>query len=209
MFYKKYLKRILDFQFSLILLLILCPFLILLGFLILIKLGRPVLFRQERPGLNEKLFTIYKFRSMVNEKNKNGTFIPDKLRTTRFGRFLRRSSLDELPELYNVLIGEMSFIGPRPLIPRYLPYYSEIEKKRHTVRPGITGYAQIKGRNSLDWNERFAMDVFYVENLSFIMDIKILIKSIVPVIRRKGIEIDYLPDFDTVRKETEIKNRSD
>ncbi len=172
--YKNCVKRCLDLLLSLCGILVLSPVLLVLCVLVRVKLGSPVLFRQERPGKNERIFTLCKFRTMTDEKDENGDLLPDAVRLTKFGRFLRATSLDELPELFNILKGDMSIIGPRPLLVSYLPYYSEREKLRHSVRPGLTGLAQVSGRNFLDWDRRLEKDVEYVENLSFGMDVKVL-----------------------------------
>ncbi len=172
--YKKCIKRALDFLLSLCGIIVLSPVLLILCILVRVKLGSPVLFRQERPGRNEKIFTLCKFRTMTDEKDENGHLLPDAVRLTKFGRFLRGTSLDELPELFNILKGDMSIIGPRPLLVSYLPYYSEREKLRHSVRPGLTGLAQVSGRNYIDWDRRLARDVEYVEHLTFGMDVKVL-----------------------------------
>ncbi len=172
--YAVFFKRLLDFILSLCAIIILSPVLLVLAILVRIKLGSPVLFKQERPGRHEKIFTLCKFRTMTDERDENGELLPDHVRLTRFGKFLRSSSLDELPELFNILKGDMSIIGPRPLLVSYLPYYSEKEKKRHDVRPGLTGLAQVSGRNFIDWDRRLEKDVEYVEHLSFAMDCKVL-----------------------------------
>ena len=172
--YKNCIKRCLDFLLSLCGVIVLSPVLLALGILVRVKLGSPVLFRQERPGKNEKIFTLCKFRTMTDEKDEGGKLLPDAVRLTKFGKFLRATSLDELPELFNILKGDMSIIGPRPLLVSYLPYYSEREKLRHSVRPGLTGLAQVSGRNFLDWDRRLEKDVEYVEKLSFRMDLKVL-----------------------------------
>lgn len=172
--YKNCVKRCLDLLLSLCGILVLSPVLLALCALVRVKLGSPVLFRQERPGKNERIFTLCKFRTMTDEKDESGDLLPDAVRLTKFGRFLRATSLDELPELFNILKGDMSIIGPRPLLVSYLPYYSEREKLRHSVRPGLTGLAQVSGRNFLDWDRRLEKDVEYVENLSFGMDVKVL-----------------------------------
>lgn len=174
MIYAKYVKRILDFLLSLCGIIVLSPVLLILSVLVRVKLGSPILFKQERPGRNEKIFTLCKFRTMTDEKDAEGNLLPDSVRLTRFGKFLRATSLDELPELFNILKGDMSIIGPRPLLVSYLPYYSEREKKRHSIRPGLTGLAQVSGRNFIDWDKRLEKDVEYVENLSFRMDMKVL-----------------------------------
>jgi lipopolysaccharide/colanic/teichoic acid biosynthesis glycosyltransferase len=172
--YKHFIKRLLDFILSLCALIVLSPLLLILCFLVRTKLGSPVFFRQERPGRNEKIFTLCKFRTMTDERDENGDLLPDAVRLTKFGKFLRATSLDELPELFNILKGDMSIIGPRPLLVSYLPYYTEREKQRHSVRPGLTGLAQVSGRNFIDWDRRMEKDVEYVENLTFAMDIKVL-----------------------------------
>lgn len=172
--YKSCIKRCLDFLLSLCAIIILSPVLLVLCILVRTKLGSPVFFRQERPGRNEKIFTLCKFRTMTDARDANGELLPDSVRLTKFGKFLRATSLDELPELFNILKGDMSIIGPRPLLVSYLPYYSEREKLRHSVRPGLTGLAQVSGRNFIDWDRRMEKDVEYVENLTFAMDLKVL-----------------------------------
>jgi len=181
------LKRFFDLILSLILAIILAPLLITLSLLNFLFLGSPLIFKQKRPGLNEKIFSIYKFRSLTNEKDKKGNFLPDKRRLTKYGIFIRSFSLDELPQLYNVLRGEMSFVGPRPLRIEYLKYYSDEQKKRHFVKPGITGFTQVNGRNSISWEKKFKMDIFYVENMNFFLDCFILIKTIFLMPLRKNI----------------------
>lgn len=185
--YRKYIKRVLDFTLSLIALIILSPLYLVLAILVRIKLGSPIIFKQERPGLNEKIFTLYKFRTMTDEKDENGKLLPDEVRLTKFGKFLRSTSLDELPELINIIKGDMSIVGPRPLLVEYLPLYNEKQKCRHNVRPGLTGYAQISGRNSISWEEKFNDDLMYIENITFIEDLKIVLKTALKVIKREGI----------------------
>ena len=172
--YKKYIKRCLDFLLSLCGIIVLSPILAILAVLVRVKLGSPVLFKQERPGKDEKIFTLCKFRTMTDARDEKGELLPDAVRLTKFGKFLRATSLDELPELFNILKGDMSVIGPRPLLVSYLPYYTEGERLRHSVRPGLTGLAQVSGRNFLDWDRRFQKDVEYVEHLTFGMDMKVL-----------------------------------
>lgn len=172
--YKNCIKRLLDILLSLTGIILLCWLYLILFILVRVKLGSPVLFRQQRPGKNEKIFTLYKFRTMTDARDENGNLLPDSIRLTGFGKLLRATSLDELPELFNILKGDMSLIGPRPLLVSYLPYYSEREKLRHTVRPGLTGLAQVSGRNFIDWDHRLQKDVEYVEHLSFGMDLKVL-----------------------------------
>lgn len=185
--YRKYIKRVLDFTLSLIALIILSPIYLVLAILVRIKLGSPIIFKQERPGLNEKIFTLYKFRTMTDEKDENGNLLPDEVRLTKFGKFLRSTSLDELPELINIIKGDMSIVGPRPLLVEYLPLYNEKQKCRHNVRPGLTGYAQISGRNSISWEEKFNDDLMYIENITFMEDLKIILKTALKVIKREGI----------------------
>ena len=188
--YRNYVKRIMDIFLSFIAIFILLPLILLLAFLVKIKLGSPILFFQERPGKDEKIFRLYKFRSMSEEKDQEGHYLPDEKRLTRFGRKLRSTSLDELPELFSILKGDMSIVGPRPLLIEYLPYYTEIERKRHKVRPGLTGLAQVEGRNYLSWDERLKKDVAYVEQISFWLDCKIIVKTFINVIRQKGVAED-------------------
>lgn len=172
--YKKWVKRCLDFLLSLCAIILLSPLLLVLTILVRVKLGSPVIFHQERPGKDEKIFTLCKFRTMTDERDEKGEPLPDAVRLTKFGKFLRGTSLDELPELFNILKGDMSIIGPRPLLVSYLPYYSKREKLRHSVRPGLTGLAQVSGRNFIDWDRRMDKDIEYVEHLSFAMDMKVI-----------------------------------
>ncbi len=185
--YKKFFKRFLDIFISLISLIILSPILLIIAILVRINLGSPIIFKQERPGKNEKVFTLYKFRTMTDKKDENGELLPDSERRTKFGDFLRSTSMDELPELVNILVGSMSIIGPRPLLVEYLPYYTNEEHHRHDVRPGLTGWAQANGRNLVNWDDRFKMDLEYVNNLTFLMDIKIIFKTVKIVLKREGI----------------------
>ena len=185
--YIKYIKRFIDIIISFAFMICFFWIYILLAILVKLKLGRPVIFRQKRPGLNEKIFTMYKFRTMTDEKDEQGNLLSDKDRLTKFGKFLRSTSLDEIPELWNVIKGEMSLVGPRPLLVSYLAKYNEYEKRRHEVRPGITGWAQINGRNNTTWSDRFKNDIYYVENVSFLLDIKIVTQTFLKVIRRKDI----------------------
>lgn len=173
-FYAQYIKRIVDIIISLLVIIIFCWLYLILAILVRVKLGSPILFKQARPGKDEKIFNLYKFRTMTDKRDAEGKLLPDKDRLTKFGNFLRKSSLDELPEFFNILKGDMSFIGPRPLLVEYLPYYTEREKLRHTVRPGLTGLAQVSGRNTVDWDTRFEIDAQYVENLNFLMDLKVI-----------------------------------
>ena len=201
--YKNHIKRILDIFLSLCGILILSPVYLILWVLVRRKLGKPALFTQERPGRNEKIFRLYKFRSMTDERDENGMLLPDEVRLTRFGKILRSTSLDELPELFNILKGDMSLIGPRPLLVRYLPYYTKEERRRHDVRPGLTGLAQVNGRNALGWEERFAFDLEYVDNCSFFMDLKVLGMTVGKVLKRSGTlsgADQTVADFDEYRK---------
>jgi len=185
--YAKCIKRLLDFVLSLIALIILSPVFIIVALIVRIKLGKPILFKQKRPGLNEKIFTMYKFRTMTDAKDENGNLLPDEKRLTRFGKFLRSTSLDELPELINILKGDMSIVGPRPLLVEYLELYNEEQKHRHDVRPGLTGLAQVSGRNAITWEEKFAKDIEYIGKISFILDLKIIINTVKKVFQREGI----------------------
>lgn len=185
--YVKYIKRLLDIILSLIAIIILSPLILVLCLLVKIKLGSPVIFTQERPGKDEKIFRLYKFRSMTGDRDAKGNLLPDDERLTSFGKKLRSTSLDELPELFNILNGDMSIVGPRPLLIEYLNLYNKNQKKRHNVRPGLTGYAQVNGRNSVSWEERFDMDIWYVNNISLITDIKIILNTIKVVLRKDGI----------------------
>jgi sugar transferase EpsL len=185
--YKSFLKRYLEFVLTLNVLFLLFPIYVFFIFLAMIKIGRPVFFRQSRPGINGKIFNIYKLRTMTNERNSDGILLPDKNRLTKFGQFLRSSSIDELPGLLNVLNGSMSLVGPRPLLVEYLPLYSKRQARRHEVRPGVTGWAQVNGRNAIDWNEKFEMDIWYIDNQSFLLDIKILWMTVKKVITQDGI----------------------
>lgn len=186
----KYIKRILDIISSLLAIIFLSPLLAVTAVLVKTKLGSPVLFRQERPGKDEKIFTLMKFRTMTDERDENGELLPDEVRLTKFGKFLRSTSIDELPELFNILKGDMSVIGPRPLLVKYLPRYNEHQHRRHEVRPGLSGWAQVNGRNSISWEEKFDLDVEYVDNYSLSKDINILFMTVMSVIKRDGINSD-------------------
>lgn len=186
-FYERYVKRPQDFLCALLACVVLSPVLLILAFLVRIKLGSPVLFAQERPGLNGKIFKLHKFRTMTNAKDENGELLPDDARLTPFGKALRATSLDELPEIFAILTGKMAVCGPRPLLVKYLPLYNERQARRHEVRPGFTGLAQINGRNSITWEEKFELDVQYVDNITFLGDWKIVFKTLLTVIRREGI----------------------
>ena len=186
-FYERFIKRPQDFILSLVALIVLSPVFLVLAILVRVKLGSPVIFKQERPGLNGRIFTLYKFRSMSDARDENGNLLPDEVRLTRFGKILRSTSLDELPELVNILKGDMSIVGPRPLLVRYLPLYSEHQARRHEVRPGFTGYAQVHGRNAITWEDKFDKDVYYVDHVSFLMDWKIIFRTVLTVLKREGI----------------------
>ena len=185
--YKRFVKRCLDFLLSLAALIILSPVLLLVAILVRCKLGSPILFKQKRPGLHEKIFCMYKFRTMTDAKDADGNLLPDEVRLAKFGKLLRSTSLDELPELFNILKGDMAIVGPRPLLVQYLPRYNERQHHRHDVRPGFTGLAQVNGRNSISWQEKFEWDVRYVENVSFLMDLRIIAKTVKVVLKRDGI----------------------
>ena len=188
--YNKYIKRILDILISLTFIVLFSWLYLILVILVRIKLGSPVLFCQKRPGYKEKIFTLYKFRTMTDKRDEKGNLLPDSERLTKFGSMLRSTSLDELPEMFNILKGDMSLIGPRPLLVEYLPYYTEEERLRHSVRPGLTGLAQVSGRNYLAWDKRLARDVEYVNHISFIMDVRIIIKTIMVVFKKEDVSVD-------------------
>ena len=185
--YRGFVKRVFDIVISVCSLVILSPVLLIVAILVRTKLGSPVLFSQERPGFKGKIFRLYKFRSMTDKRDESGQLLPDGERLTSFGKSLRSASLDELPELWNILKGNMSLVGPRPLLVQYLPLYSAEQMRRHDVRPGLTGYAQVNGRNAVSWQDKFAMDCWYVDNISFWLDLKILCSTVVMVFKRSGI----------------------
>lgn len=187
MIYRRVVKRLLDVLISFLALLLLSPLLLLLAILVRLKLGSPVIFRQDRPGLHGKVFQLVKFRTMTDRKDENGELLPDEVRLTPFGKKLRALSLDELPEFWNILKGDMSFVGPRPLLVRYLPLYSPEQAHRHDVLPGLTGWAQVNGRNAITWQEKFQYDLEYVRSVSFAMDVKIVMMTIRSVLKREGI----------------------
>lgn len=208
--YKKFFKRFFDIILSLIAIIILSPVYLIISILVLIFMGWPILFKQPRPGKNEKIFNMYKFRTMTNKKDKDGNLLPDEQRLPKFGRFLRKTSLDELPEIFSIFIGKMSIVGPRPLVVQYLPYYTEEEHHRHDVRPGLTGWAQVNGRNNLSWDDRFKLDIEYVNNISLIFDIKIIFLTIKKVIKASDINVrgtGKMMDFDEYRREQNELNR--
>lgn len=188
--YRVFLKRILDFLMALILIILTLPLMLITYFLIKKHISKNAIFTQLRPGLNEKIFKIYKFKTMNDERDENGKLLPDELRLNDYGKKIRALSLDELPQLFNVLKGDMSFIGPRPLLPEYLPLYNDEQKLRHSVRPGITGLAQVNGRNAISWRKKFEFDTFYAKNLSFLLDIKIAFLTVKKVIKKEGVNKD-------------------
>lgn len=186
-FYERFIKRPQDFLCSLLAIIVLSPVMLITTVLVRVKLGSPVIFKQDRPGLNGKVFKLYKFRSMTDKRDEKGNLLPDEERLTHFGKILRSTSLDELPELFNIFKGDMAVVGPRPLLVKYLPRYNEHQARRHEVRPGFTGYAQVHGRNSITWEDKFDEDVYYVDHVSFLMDWKIIFKTVVTVLKREGI----------------------
>lgn len=203
--YALFFKRILDFVLSLCALIVLSPLLLILIVLGTVFMGGNPFFTQERPGKDEKVFKLIKFRSMDNRKDKSGKLLPDEVRLNKYGRFLRGTSLDELPEIVNILKGDMSIVGPRPLLVRYLPYYTKEERIRHLARPGLTGYAQANGRNAVTWDEKLAMDVWYVNHITFLTDVKIFIDTIIVVLKRESVEVEGVEALDVyrIRKENE------
>lgn len=204
--YRLYFKRPMDFILSLLAIIILSPVFIITGILVRTKLGSPILFKQNRPGLDEKIFTMYKFRTMTDQKDENGELLPDHIRLTKFGKMLRATSLDELPELFNILKGDMSIIGPRPLLVQYLPLYSAHQQRRHEVRPGLSGYAQVNGRNSISWEEKFDLDVQYVDNVTFINDVRIIIMTIKKVFIKDGISSESSVTMEAFEGNTRVIN---
>jgi len=206
--YKRYFKRPMDFILSLIAIIVLSPVMLIIALLVRIKLGSPVIFKQERPGLNEKIFTLYKFRTMTDERDENGELLPNHMRLTKFGKILRSTSLDELPQLFNILRGDMSFIGPRPLLVEYLPLYNERQRRRHNVRPGLSGLAQVNGRNAISWEEKFDYDIEYVENISFLLDLKLILSTFLKVFKREGINKSENVTMEKFKGTTNLANRS-
>jgi len=200
--YEKYVKRLLDILISLAVIALFCWLYIIVAVLVRVNLGSPIIFKQPRPGKNDKVFNMYKFRTMTNGKDAEGNLLPDEERITKFGLWLRRTSLDELPEIFCILFGTMSLIGPRPLLVKYLPYYTDEERKRHDVRPGLTGNAQAHGRNAISWEEKFRLDVEYVEHITFITDVKVIIDTVKAVFAKSDIELNALPDFDVYRSQS-------
>ena len=197
--YRRFIKRPQDFICALLAIIVLSPIMIITAILVRVKLGSPVLFTQDRPGKNEKIFKLYKFRTMTDGKDKDGNLLPDEVRLTSFGKKLRSTSLDELPELINILKGDMAVVGPRPLLVRYIPLYNEHQKRRHEVRPGFTGYAQVNGRNSITWEEKFDKDIYYVDNITFLKDWKIIFKTIKTVLVKEGISSDTSETMEEFR----------
>ncbi len=187
MIYRKIIKRLLDIILSLMAIILLSPVLVVLSLLVRVKLGSPVLFRQKRPGYKGKIFGLMKFRTMTDERDERGELLPDEVRLTSFGKKLRSTSLDELPEFFNILKGDMSFVGPRPLLVQYLPLYNEEQVHRHDVLPGLTGWAQVNGRNAISWEKKFEYDVWYTRNISFLLDLKIVFLTVIKVLKRDGI----------------------
>ena len=204
--YAKFFKRLLDFFLSLCALAVLSPILLVLIIIGAVAMKGNPFFTQKRPGKNEKIFKLIKFRTMTNAKDKEGNLLPDKDRVCAYGNFLRKTSLDELPELLNILVGDMSIIGPRPLLVKYLPYYTDEERKRHSIRPGLTGYAQAHGRNAITWEKKFELDVWYVDNLTFATDVKVIIDTIKVVLSHDGVALNALEDFDEYRKKQQLEN---
>jgi undecaprenyl phosphate N,N'-diacetylbacillosamine 1-phosphate transferase len=197
--YRRFFKRPMDFILSLLAIIVLSPVLMIIAILVRIKLGSPVLFIQKRPGLNEKIFTLYKFRTMTDERDENGELLPDSERLTKFGKFLRSTSLDELPELFNIIKGDMSIVGPRPLLIQYLPLYNQHQKRRHEVRPGLSGLAQISGRNAISWEDKFKLDVEYVDNISFFGDWKIIFLTLKKTFLREDINSETAATMEPFR----------
>ena len=206
-FYEKYIKRPQDFLCALLACIVLSPVMLVIAILVKIKIGSPVLFAQERPGLHGEIFKLYKFRTMTNEKDANGELLPDEQRLTPFGKLLRSTSLDELPELYAILTGRMAVCGPRPLLVKYLPLYNEHQARRHEVRPGLTGWAQVNGRNSITWEQKFDYDVWYVDHVSFALDVRIVMMTVRSVLKREGISGENnatMAEFEGSREKTNV-----
>lgn len=197
--YAKFFKRIMDFLLSLLAIITLSPILLMLVVIGAVKMKGNPFFTQLRPGKNEKIFRLIKFRTMTNQKDSQGNLLPDEKRLTKYGKFLRSTSLDELPELFNILIGDMAIVGPRPLLVQYLPLYNERQKRRHEIRPGLTGYAQAHGRNSITWEEKFELDVTYVDNVTFLGDVKIILTTVLKVLKRDGISQENNATMDVFK----------
>lgn len=207
-FYEKYIKRPQDFCCALLAAIILSPLMLIIAILVRFKLGSPVLFRQERPGLDEEIFTLYKFRTMTDARDENGQLLPDDLRLTKFGRILRSTSLDELPELWNIINGTLATVGPRPLLKSYLPLYNKHQSRRHEVRPGLTGYAQVHGRNAISWEEKFDKDIYYIDHISFLGDWKIVFQTLKSVVKHEGINSENSATMEEF-KGTHVRDEAD
>lgn len=188
--YKQYIKRMIDFITSLFAIIVLSPILLTVAMLVRVKLGSPIIFKQKRPGLNERIFTIYKFRTMTDEKSENGELLPDTIRLTEFGKFLRSTSIDELPELWNIIRGDMSIVGPRPQLIKDMVFMTAEQRQRHAIRPGLTGWAQVNGRNDVTWEEKLTLDIRYLTNITFFNDVKIVIMTFTKVLKREGIRTE-------------------
>lgn len=204
-FYEKYIKRPQDFCCALLAIIVLSPVMLVTALFVRVKLGSPVLFIQERPGLNGKIFKLYKFRTMTDERDENGNLLPDEVRLTKFGKGLRSTSLDELPELINMLKGDMAVVGPRPLLVQYLPLYNKHQARRHEVRPGFTGYAQVHGRNSITWEDKFDKDIYYVDHVRFLGDWKIILQTVKTVLKREGINSETAATMECFKGTAEDK----
>lgn len=205
--YEKYFKRPFDFCCGIAAVLVFCWLYAVVAILVRVKLGSPVLFTQDRAGKDEKIFKLYKFRTMTDKRDKNGELLPDEVRLTRFGKLLRATSLDELPEAFNIIKGDMSVIGPRPLLVKYLPYYSEEQHRRHEVRPGLSGYAQAHGRNGVSWDDKFAMDVKYVDHITFLGDVKIIVDTVLSVVKKEGISSETSATMESFIDYVEAKKQ--
>lgn len=207
--YEKYIKRLQDMLCALLALIVLSPILLITAFLVRVKLGSPVIFKQERPGLNGKIFTLYKFRTMTDERDSEGNLLPDEERLTKFGKLLRSTSLDELPELLNILFGDIAVIGPRPLLVEYLPRYNAEQRRRHEVRPGLSGLAQVNGRNAISWEDKFKYDIQYVDHVTFLGDWKIIFQTILNVIKRDGINSETAATMEVFMGTKAIDSQKD
>lgn len=206
-FYERYIKRLLDIICALLAIVVFWWLYAIIAILVRVKLGSPVLFKQPRPGKDEKIFHLYKFRTMTDERDENGELLPDEVRLTKFGKWLRSTSMDELPEVFNILKGDMSVIGPRPLLVKYLPYYSEEQHRRHEVRPGLSGYAQAHGRNGVSWDDKFAMDLQYVDHITFLGDVKIVVDTVLSVVKKEGISSETSATMESFIDYVEAKKQ--